>query len=151
MEIMDFIWLGVAITAAIVEAAVPALVSIWFVPGSVLALLASLAGGALWLQLLLFLGGSALALALTRPLARRLQKGTTSTNADRVLGAEAVVTQEVNNLLGQGRVEVMGNSWAARSASPDRVIAPEETVTVVRIEGVKLIVSPAEKLKGELS
>lgn len=147
---MEFIWLGAAILAAIVEAAVPALVSIWFVAGSLLALVASLLGGPVWLQVLLFLGGTAAALALTRPLARRLQGTATSTNADRVLGAEAVVTQEVNNLLGQGRVQVMGSSWAARSASPEQVIAPQETVTVVRIEGVKLIVSPAGKLKGEL-
>lgn len=150
MNYMEFIWLAVAVIAAVVEAAVPALVSIWFVPGSLLALVASLLGGPLWLQMALFVGATVLAIAFTRPLARRLQKnGPTSTNADRVLGATAVVTEEVNNLLGQGRVTVMGNSWAARTLSPEGSLSPGQEVTVVRIEGVKLIVAPAGNLKGE--
>ena len=143
MEMMEYVWLGVTIVAAVVEAAVPALVSIWFVPGGILALIASLCGGSVLLQCLLFLGGSVAALAVTRPLARRLHKGGgTSTNADRVLGATAIVTEEVNNLLGQGRVSVMGSSWAARSQTPEEVIPLGEKVTVARIEGVKLIVAP---------
>lgn len=150
MNYMEFIWLAVAVIAAVVEAAVPALVSIWFVPGSLLALVASLLGGPLWLQMALFVGATVLAIVFTRPLARRLQKnGPTSTNADRVLGATAVVTEEVNNLLGQGRVTVMGNSWAARTLSPEGSLSPGQEVTVVRIEGVKLIVAPARNVKGE--
>ena len=150
MNYMEFIWLAVAVIAAVVEAAVPALVSIWFVPGSILALVASLLGGPLWLQMALFVGATVLAIVFTRPLARRLQKNApASTNADRVLGATAVVTEEVNNLLGQGRVTVMGNSWAARTLSPEGALSPGQEVTVVRIEGVKLIVTPAGKAKGE--
>lgn len=150
MNYMEFIWLAVAVVAAVVEAAVPALVSIWFVPGSVLALIASLLGGPLWLQMTLFVGATVLAIVFTRPLARRLQKNSpASTNADRVLGATAMVTEEINNLLGQGRVTVLGNSWAARTLSPEGVLSPGQEVTVVRIEGVKLIVTPAGKAKGE--
>lgn len=142
MAITDVIWLGVTILAAVIEAAVPALVSIWFVPGGILALVASLAGGSLPLQVALFFGGSVASLILTRPLARRLQKpGPTSTNADRVIGATAVVTEAVDNLHEAGRVSVMGNSWAARSERSEETIPTGETVTVVRIEGVKLIVA----------
>lgn len=144
MGIMDLIWLGVTVLAAAVEAAVPALVSIWFIPGGILALIASLAGGSVPLQIGLFLAGSVVSLALTRPLARRLQKpGPISTNADRVIGATAVVTEAVDNLQGAGRVSVMGNSWAARSDRGGETISTGETVTVVRIEGVKLIVTRA--------
>lgn len=148
MEYLEFIWLGVTILAAVVEAAVPALVSIWFVPGGLLALAASLMGGELWLQLLLFFGGSVAALIATRPLARRLQRhGHSSTNADRVLGSVAVVTEGIDNLSGAGRVSVMGNSWAACSELTEGSIAPGERVLVTRIEGVKLIVRPV--MKGE--
>ena len=62
MNYMEFIWLAVAVVAAVVEAAVPALVSIWFVPGSILALAASLLGGPLWLQMALFVGATVLAI-----------------------------------------------------------------------------------------
>lgn len=143
MDTMVYVWLVVTILAAAVEAAVPALVSIWFVPGGLLALVVSIAGGPLPLQVVLFLAGSVAALAVTRPLARRLQRpGPTSTNADRVIGATAVVTEAVDNLREAGRVSVMGNSWAARSERGEAIPAGE-TVTVVRIEGVKLIVSRA--------
>ena len=141
MGYMDFVWLGVTILAAVVEAAVPALVSIWFVPGGLLALIASLLG--VYIQVGLFVAGSAAAIVITRPLAKRLQKpGPVSTNADRVIGAAAVVTEEVNNLREAGRVSVLGNSWAARSERGDTIPAGE-TVMVVRIEGVKLIVARA--------
>ncbi len=143
MEVITGVWLGVTILAAVVEALAPALVSIWFVPGGLAALICSLAGGPVWLQAALFLALSCLALLFTRPLARRLQKGgPASTNADRVLGRTGVVTQEVDNLLGTGRVAVMGNSWAARSVALEGRIAENTRVRIERIEGVKLIVSP---------
>ena len=142
---MTGIWLGITIVAAVVEAAVPALVSIWFVPGGLAALICALAGGAVWLQIALFLALSCLALVFTRPLAKRLQKPEpVGTNADRVLGAQGVVTEDIDNLLAQGRVSVLGNSWVARSARPQEKIPAGEQVTVERIEGVKLIVAPKE-------
>lgn len=147
MEVTNYIWLGVAILAAVVEAAVPALVSIWFVPGGLAALIVSLCGGPVWLQIVLFLAVSCLALIITRPLAKKFQsEKKESTNADMALGRTALVTEDINNILGAGRVNVLGNSWAARSAD-DSVIPKGETVTVERIEGVKLIVS--RKGKGE--
>ena len=146
MEIMDYIWLGITIVAAIVEAAVPSLVSIWFVPGGIAALLASLLGGPLWLQIVLFLAVSCAALILTRPLAKRFQnQKKEKTNADMVLGRTAVVTEEINNVLGAGRASVMGNSWSARSTETDGVIPRGTAVTVERIEGVKLIVRAEQK------
>lgn len=142
MDSLVFLWLGVTVLAAVVEAAVPALVSIWFVPGGLLALIAALLGAPLPAQIGLFALGSVIALALTRPLARPLQKpGPSSTNADRVIGETAMVTEEVNNRLEAGRVSVLGNSWAARSDRSGETIPAGEAVTVLRIEGVKLIVT----------
>lgn len=145
MDYMEFVWLGVTIVAAVAEAIVPALVSIWFVPGGLAALIVSLCGGELWLQIVVFLAVSALALAVTRPLAKRAAgKGPTPTNADMAVGKEAVVTEEINDLLGAGRVSLLGNSWAARSDGGNS-IPKGETVTVERIEGVKLVVSPKKR------
>lgn len=144
MDTMGILWLAITVLAALIEAAVPALVSIWFVPGGLAAFIASLAGGPAWLQVALFAAGVVLAMFLTRPLARRLQKGgPPSTNADRVLGSVAVVTEEIRNIPGTGRVKALGNSWAARSLDSDGVIPAGEKVVVRRIEGVKLLVSRA--------
>ncbi len=147
MEWISYIWLGVTILAALVEAAVPALVSIWFVPGGLAALAVSLVKGPPWLQVALFLTVSTLALIATRPLVKKFQSARkTRTNADMVLGKTAVVTEDINNILGAGRVTVLGKSWAARSVS-ENMIPKGEKVLVEQIEGVKLLVSqlPFEK------
>ena len=59
-----------------------------------------------------------------------------------MLGSVAVVTEEIRNVPGAGRVKALGNSWAARSLEPDGVIPAGEQVVVQRIEGVKLLVLP---------
>ena len=95
LEVWDYIWLGITVVAAIVEAAVPALVSVWFVPGGLAALVASLFGAPLWLQVALFLVVSGAALILTRPLVKRIQsRKTISTNADMVLGLSLIHISE---------------------------------------------------------
>ena len=61
------------------------------------------------------------------------------TNADRVIGQAAVVTETVDNEAGAGQVNVMGQVWSARSQLG--VVIPAGTqVKVRRIEGVKLFV-----------
>ncbi|MBR3738003.1 MAG: NfeD family protein, partial [Eubacterium sp.] len=61
------------------------------------------------------------------------------TNADRCIGEDAVVCEEINNLEAKGQVKVDGKIWSARSS--DGSIIPTDTiVTVEKIDGVKLIV-----------
>lgn len=143
MDFMDYVWLGVTVLAALVEAAVPSLISIWFVPGGVAAFIVSLAGGPVYAQILMFLGVSCLALLLTRPLAKKFQKKRpVSTNADMALGRTALVKEDIDNMLGAGQVTVRGVDWSARSVEPDGRIPKGSLVRVERIEGVKLIVRP---------
>ena len=143
MNVMDCVWLGIAILAAIVEGIVPSLVSVWFVPGGLAALVVSLMGGPLWLQILIFLAVSMAALAFTRPLAKKLlDRRRERTNADRVVGAVDIVIQDVDNVLSVGRVMVMGNSWSARSTQPNGKIEAGTKVRIESIEGVKLLVTP---------
>ena len=142
MDVMGFVWLGLAILAAIVEAIVPSLVSVWFVPGGLAGLIVSLAGGPVWLQILIFLAISLMCLAFTRPLTKMVMKHHRErTNADRVVGATGIVIQDIDNVLAAGRVTVMGNSWSARSADGRKIDAGTR-VHVEKIEGVKLIVTP---------
>jgi len=65
---MNWIWLGAVVAFGVLEAATAALVSIWFVGGAAVALLASFLGAALWLQIALFLAVSVGILAAVRPL-----------------------------------------------------------------------------------
>lgn len=150
MNVMDFVWLGVTILAAVVEAIVPSLVSVWFVPGGIAALIISLLGGPVWFQILFFLGVSMACLTFTRPLAKRLlDHRRERTNADRVVGATGIVIQDIDNVMSAGRVTVMGGSWSARSLLPDGKIEAGTKVRIERIEGVKLMVIPLSAINSE--
>ena len=121
------------------------LVSIWFVAGALAALAGAVLGAELLVQVLLFAGVSAAALAVTRPLVRKYtRRDTVATNADRVLGSRAKVTETIDNDNSTGAVYVDGKTWTARSAEGD-VIPAGEQVEVASIEGVKLLVIPVKE------
>lgn len=138
-------WLAAIVVFALLEAASPALVSIWFAAGAVGALLTSLFSSLFWVQLLVFFALSGILLAATRPLCRRYMKGRNQpTNADMLIGQTATVTEDISNVKAAGRVYLSGQSWAARSLDGGDI--PKSTlVRVDHIEGVKLLVSPVQK------
>ena len=134
-------WLALMIVFAIIEGATPQLVSIWFAGGALCALIVSLFGTPLWVDIAVFVGVSALLLILTRPLIKkRWGPKIERTNADAAIGKQAIVTARIDNTEGVGLVNLGGQIWSARSESGDP-IDEGATVLVQRIEGVKLIVS----------
>ena len=142
-EYMGWIWLGAMVFFLIVEAITPQLVSLWFAGGALLALVLSLFDAPVLWQLVVFVAGSVLLLVLTRPFVKNVLKfKRTSTNVDKLVGREALVTEAIDNLKGEGLVKIAGVTWSARSESPESI--PEgETVVVCRIEGVRAVVRPA--------
>ncbi|MGN1003471.1 MAG: NfeD family protein [Oscillospiraceae bacterium] len=141
------IWLTLLALFTIGEAVTVGLVSIWFAAGSLAALLCALANGPLWLQIALFIVVSALCLLAIRPLAQKyVNSRVQPTNADRVIGAEAKVTEDIDNLQGKGAVTIGGITWSARSEH-DAPIPAGTLVRVLRIEGVKVYV---EEVKEEV-
>lgn len=142
---MKLAWLALLILFGVGEAITVGLTSVWFAVGALGALLCAMFGGTLWLQLGVFLALSGLTMALVRPLAKKfLTPGYSATNADRVIGQEAVVTQTIDNLHGEGQVNIAGQTWTARSQD-DRIIPEGTLVHVLRIEGVKVFVFPKEE------
>lgn len=139
------LWFVLLILFSVGEAVTVGLTSVWFAVGALGALLCALAGGNMWLQIGVFLVLSGLTLALVRPLAKKfLTPGYSATNADRVIGQEAIVVQEIDNLRGQGQVNIAGQPWTARSQD-DSVISEGTLVRVLRIEGVKVFVQAKEE------
>lgn len=138
---MAAVWLAAMIVLLVIEAVVPGLISIWFAIGALAALLAALIGAPIWLQGAWFLLVSVASLALTRPLVKKyINSRVQPTNADILIGKECMVTKDVDNVLGTGEATVSGRTWTVRSAGGEKIPAGS-TATVVRIEGVKLIVS----------
>ena len=147
MSVMVWVWLGAVALFSFVEAVTLALVSVWFAAGALAATFAAYAGMELTNQLLLFVGVSLVAFAAVRPLARRfLEPRFVPTNADRLLGVKARVTETIDNASATGAVYVDGKTWTARSA--DGTVIPAGTqVKVQKIEGVKLLVQYSEKVE----
>lgn len=141
-SILMIMWLVLLIVFAASEAVTVGLTSIWFAAGALFALIAALLGGPLWVQITLFLAVSLLCLAAVRPLAKKhLNDKVEPTNADRVIGAQAQVTEDIDNVHGKGAVVVRGMTWSARSQDGGPISAGT-MVRVLRIEGVKVFVEP---------
>jgi len=137
-------WLAWAIAAALLA------VGEIFTPGlfflgpvalaAVVGAAAAAAGAAVWLQLVVFIGGAVASLGLLRPIARahlhmpaEMRTGTAALE-----GAHALVLQRVDEH--GGRVRFGGEEWSARAYMPDQVIEAGTRVEVVKIEGATALV-----------
>lgn len=139
---MQTLWFIALILFGVLEAVTVGLSSIWFAAGSLAALIACMLNAPVLVQVILFLAVSLLTLVLVRPLAQKyINNRYVPTNADRVIGATAVVTEAIDNLSNQGQVSVAGATWTARSQSGIPIPVGTQ-VQVLRIEGVKVLVTP---------
>lgn len=138
-------WTCAIVLFLVVEAIVPGLISIWFALGAVPALISAALRGPIWLQVTLFLLCSVIALALTRPLAKKyVNSRVQPTNADMIIGKDCVVTETVDNLHSTGAVSVGGKVWTARTEQEGELLPEGSVAVVLRIDGVKLIVKAAQ-------
>ena len=137
---IPLIWVGVMVLFGVLEAVTVGLTSIWFVVGGIGGLIVSMLNGPIWLQLVVFFLVSIGCMIAARPLVvKYINKAAVATNADRVLGAKARVTEAIDNAVPVGAVYVDGKTWSARSESGENI--PVGTmVRVKRMEGVRLFV-----------
>ena len=137
------IWLLLMVVFLIAEASTVTLVSLWFAAGALAAMAASLMGGGIWLQVIVFLAVSTVLLTALRPLVRKfITPKLTATNVDSVIGSVGLVTAPIDNVTASGQVKLGGMVWTARSTSGDPL--PQGVrIRVDKIEGVKVFVSPA--------
>ena len=137
---ISIIWLVVLAILLVIEFLTLGLTTVWFAGGALVAFLVSLAGGPLWLQLLLFIAVSVVLLLFTRPLAvKYLNKDVQRTNVDSIPGQKGIVTATIDNLKAEGQVTIQGMEWTAR-AKNGNTIEKGKVVRVTAVEGVKLIV-----------
>ncbi len=63
-----------------------------------------------------------------------------------LVGRQAIVTSEIDNLQGVGQVTVGSQEWSARSLDDGQRIPVGSVVVVASISGVKLMVRPDEQM-----
>ena len=142
-------WILAILAFLILEGITTALVSICFAGGSVAALLAMFCGAGMEIQALVFLLVSVLCIVFLRKFAVKSTQGKqTKTNLDRIIGQNVIVTQSIDNNKREGTVVINDIEWKVKSENGETIPAGK-TVTVVGVEGVKLIVKIKEEALWE--
>ncbi len=139
-------WLMLFVIFLIIEIGTMGLTTIWFAGGALVAFVLTYFGAGTTVQFVAFFVVSIVLLLVTRPIAMKFfNRKRQSTNADSLVGKKAVVYERVDTLRGEGRVEINGMEWSARTATPEGVIEKDTVVIIEDIQGVKLIVKSEEE------
>ena len=134
------VWLGIFLVLLVLEIISLGLTTIWFAGGALAAFAAALLGANIIIQAVLFLVISLVLLFVTRPIAvKYFNNNLAKTNVENVIGKTAKVSRQIDNVNSLGEAVREGETWMARSEN-NEIIAEGTLVTVVAVEGVKLIV-----------
>lgn len=141
IDTLVYFWLALTIVCVVVEALTLGLTSIWFAFGGLAALVAGILGAAFWLQIVCFIVVTIVMLVITRPLAVKfLKPGLKKTNVDAIPGKMGEVIEEILPIEGKGQVKLEGQIWSAKTEDGKTSIPVGTVVTVIRVEGVKVVV-----------
>ena len=141
MEHMIWVWLAVMVLAIICEACTTALVSIWFVPPAIVAMILSAVDVDVWIQAVVFFVISIISIIVFQSVFKKklaLNKKK-ATNVDILIGEKAIVTEKIDNLTAEGCVKINGQLWSARSEDDNVIIFKGDVVEIVAVKGVKLV------------
>lgn len=143
---MDAIlWLAAVVVLLVIEIATLGLTTIWFAGGALAALLMSVLGFGMPVQVVVFIIVSVLLLVLTRPIAvKYFNQNRQKTNVESLIGQQALVLEDVDTLHAAGQVKVNGQIWSAKTEETSGFIAKDTVVMIRGIQGVKLIVKAKE-------
>ena len=141
-----YIWLILGGIFLVIELITLGLTTIWFACGSVVAFFLNIAGlGVVW-QVLAFIVVSVVMLLMLRAYAvQKFNMKVQPTNIDSLIGKQGIVVEDIHNLEETGAVKLDGKIWTARTEKADETLKTGEVVSVLRIEGVKLIVKKGEE------
>ena len=141
MTDMVIFWLVAMVALIVIELATLGLTTIWFACGALAAVIAAALGAPILLQILMFVVVSFAVLLAVRPIAvKYFNKDRTRTNIESMIGRQAIVVSEIDNMQGVGQVSVNGMDWSARSTINELKISVGRVVVIRAVDGVKLIV-----------
>lgn len=139
-------WLIAFVILLGIELATMALTTIWFAGGAFVSFVLAMAGASEEMQLLVFVIVSFVLLFFTRPLVSRyVNRNTTKTNAEALIGKHARITVAVDNNQAMGAAVVNGQEWTARAADDSKIYKEGAMVMITDIKGVKLIVKEIQE------
>jgi len=140
------VWLLLLVILVIVELISMGLTTIWFAGGALVAAILAMLRFPVPAQIVAFFIVSFGLLFSTRPIAvKYFNKDRIKTNAESLVGRQAIVVSDVDNLKGIGRVQIGGQEWSARTGTDGKTLPVGAVANVIAIDGVKLIVEEKEE------
>ena len=139
-------WLALAVALGVLELFSLDLVLLMLAAGALVGMVASLAGLAVWVQVLAAAVASIAALGVLRPnVVKRLHSGPNLVlGHEALVGRQALVIEEISSQGGQ--IKVGGEVWTARPYDEDQVIPVGSKVDVFQIKGATALVHPVPEL-----
>lgn len=135
-------WLIVAGIFFIIEIATVGFLVFWLGIGALLAMITSFITSNIIAQTIVFVVSSCILIPLTKPLADKFTgKKSVPTNSYSLINKHGIVTSDINPIEGIGQVKVNGEIWSAKTDDESTITKGTE-IEVLKIDGVKLIVSP---------
>ena len=136
------IWLIFAGVCFVLEMATEGFLICWLGIGGLCAMgISFVFPEAIGLQIIVMAIVSIILIISTRKLLKGIyKKEETPMNVYTILGKKAIVTQSIDNLKGQGRIKIDGDTWSARNENESEIISEGDSVEIIRIDGVKAIV-----------
>lgn len=137
---IQIFWAALIVVAVVIEVLTPSMVSIWFVPSALISLILTLFYVPVSVQIIVFAVLSASFIFLFRFVFKdKFRKKGAKLNLEAIIGEKGIVVNKIHNLAGSGQVKVNNQIWSARSVDPEKTFEEGEVVSIVAIEGVKLI------------
>ena len=132
------IWLILCGVFLLIEIFTVSFLMFWPGIGAFLAFIASILDFSFGVQIGVFAISTALMLIFMKPLVSKLFKTKdVPMNSNAIIGKQAIVIKEIDNLNSKGQVKVNGELWSALSID-NSIIEENSTVEIVSIDGVKL-------------
>lgn len=137
-----WVWIVMGIILIGVEIITPGFIVMWFGVAAVIAALPVYLGASPEIVVATYAASLLLLSTFVRKITINLMSSNKScigTNADSVLGASGVITEEIDPTKGTGKARVGKEIWSAMSISGE-TIPIDSKVVVDRVEGVKILV-----------
>lgn len=138
------IWLAAAGIFFIIEIATVGFLIFWLGIGALLAMITSFITDSIVAQTAVFVISSCILIPFTKFFADKFtKKEAVPTNSYSLINKHGIVTVDINPLENAGQVKVNGEIWSAKTEDESKIEKGTE-IEVIKIDGVKLIVSPVK-------
>ena len=138
------LWLIAAGVFFIIEMATTGFLIFWLGIGALLAMIISFITDSIIIQTIVFVVSSCILIPLTKPLADKfVGEKSVPTNSYSLINKRGIVIVDINPIEAVGQVKVNGEIWSAKTED-GKLVEKGTEVEVIKIDGVKLIVSPVK-------